>query len=180
MALSLDDIVGSIPVEGKTELDIWNKLKHYLSEYWDGEKNIFDQVVILSGKQLDQQGRAIESTAAYFEVLESNFSDRNDLLEFLINLTDYLNYYSEDGSVNVAEKLKELRNNLSKLRRHCLERGIFRDKCFVGRENEIFLMKNSIETGEKQGNWLQRKYTESSITEQLIFEISFVLMMNMY
>jgi hypothetical protein len=70
------------------------------------------QVRGLSRKQLGSQIDNITTTSDYFSALENNFSDKNDLLEFLINLTGYLNYHSESGSINVKKKLEKCREKL--------------------------------------------------------------------
>ncbi|XP_063403780.1 uncharacterized protein LOC134687421 [Mytilus trossulus] len=151
MILSLGKIVDEITTGHCTEIDIWDKLVHYFTEYWDGDDDIFQQVLNLSRRQLGEQTQTIADTAAFFKALENNFSDKNDLLEFLINLTGYLNYHTELGSVNVNKHLKDCRENIRRFKRECIRRGIFRDNNFVGREDQIAKIKNEIEKGHTKG-----------------------------
>ncbi|CAC5389083.1 unnamed protein product [Mytilus coruscus] len=146
MSLSLTDIVEDISFGKITDIDIWNKLIHYFSEQWDGQPE-FIAVLNLSGRQLGEQIKNVTDTYTYFNALENTFSDNNDLLEFLINLTGYLNYHTESGSVNVKHSLKELRKNLKHLRQQCVRRGMFHDRNFVGREVQIKTMEDKIKTG---------------------------------
>ncbi|CAG2204743.1 unnamed protein product [Mytilus edulis] len=144
-------IVDEIATGHCTEIDIWDKLVHYFTEYWDGDDHIFQQVLNLSRRQLGEQTQTITDTAAFFTALENNFSDKNDLLEFLINLTGYLHYHTELGSVNVNEHLKDCRENIRRFKRECIRRGIFRDNNFVGREDQIAKIKDEIEKGNTKG-----------------------------
>lgn len=146
MSLSLTDIVEDISYGKITDIDIWNKLRHYFSEQWDGQPE-FVAVLNLSGRQLGEQIRNVTNTFSYFDALENTFSDNNDLLEFLINLTGYLNYHTELGSVNVKDSLKEFRKNLKEVRQQCVKRGIFHDRNFVGRESHIKRIEDEIKTG---------------------------------
>ncbi|XP_052089144.1 uncharacterized protein LOC127725855 isoform X6 [Mytilus californianus] len=151
MFLSLRNIVDEIATEHCTEIDIWDKLVHYFTEYWDGDDHIFQQVLNLSRRQLGEQTQSITDTAAFFTALENKFSDKNDLLEFLINLTGYLNYHTELGSVNVKQHLKDCRENIRRFKRECIRIGIFRDNNFVGREDQIAKIKDEIEKGNTKG-----------------------------
>ncbi|XP_071133828.1 uncharacterized protein [Mytilus edulis] len=151
MFLSLGKIVDEIATGHCTEIDIWDKLVHYFTEYWDGDDHIFQQVLNLSRRQLGEQTQTITDTKAFFTALENNFSDKNDLLEFLINLTGYLHYHTELGSVNVNEHLKDCRENIRRFKRECIRRGIFRDNNFVGREDQIAKIKDEIEKGNTKG-----------------------------
>ncbi|XP_052089140.1 uncharacterized protein LOC127725855 isoform X3 [Mytilus californianus] len=151
MFLSLRSIVDEIATGHCTEIDIWDKLVHYFTEYWDGDEHIFQQVLNLSRRQLGEQTQSVTDTAAFFTALENNFSDKNDLLEFLINLTGYLNYHTELGSVNVKQHLKDCRENIRRVKRECIRRGIFRDNNFVGREVQIAKIKDEIEKGNTKG-----------------------------
>ncbi|CAC5389087.1 unnamed protein product [Mytilus coruscus] len=151
MFLNLRNIVDEIATGHCTEIDIWDKLVHYFTEYWDGDDHIFQQVLNLSRRQLGEQTQTINDTPAFFTALENNFSDKNDLLEFLINLTGYLNYHTELGSVNVKQHLKDCRENIRRVKRECIRRGIFRDNNFVGREVQIAKIKDEIENGNTKG-----------------------------
>jgi len=152
--MGFDDIIQTVYTGQFKELDLWDKLVQYFVQYWDGEPDIFQQVRDLSGKQLGSQICNITTTSDYFSALENNFSDKNDLLEFLINLTGYLNYHSESGSINVKESLQKFRKKLREFRQICIKRGIFKDTHFVGREDEIFQMKEEIRIGKKKGMFL--------------------------
>ncbi|XP_071136925.1 uncharacterized protein [Mytilus edulis] len=148
---SLGHIVDEIATGHCTEIDIWDKLVHYFTEYWDGDDHIFQQVLNLSRRQLGEQTQTITDTEAFFKALENNFSDKNDLLEFFINLTGYLNYHTELGSVNVNKHLKDCRENIRRFKRECIRRGIFRDNNFVGRKDQIAKIKDEIEKGNTKG-----------------------------
>ena len=152
--MNLDDIIQTVNTGDFKELDLWDKLVQYFVQYWDGEPDIFQQVRGLSRKQLGSQNGNITTTSDYFSALENNFSDKNDLLEFLINLTGYLNYHSESGSINVNESLQKCRKKLREFRQICIKRGIFKDTHFVGREGEISQMKKEIKNGEKKGMYI--------------------------
>jgi hypothetical protein len=152
--MNLDDIIQTVNTGDFKELDLWDKLVQYFVQYWDGEPDIFQQVRGLSRKQLGSQIDNITTTSDYFSALENNFSDKNDLLEFLINLTGYLNYHSESGSINVNESLQKCRKKLREFRQICIKRGIFKDTHFVGREKEISKMKEEIKNEGKKGMYI--------------------------
>ena len=152
--MDLDDIIQTVNRGDFIELDLWDKLVQYFVQNWDGEPDIFQQVRGLSRKQLGPQIDNITTTSDYFSALENNFSDKNDLLEFLINLTGYLNYHSESGSINVNESLQKCREKLREFRQICIKRGIFKDTHFVGREDEILQMKEEIGIGKKKGMYI--------------------------
>ena len=152
--MKLDDIIQTVNTGDFKELDLWDKLVQYFVQYWDGEPDIFQQVRGLSRNQLGPQIDNITTTSDYFSALENNFSDKNDLLEFLINLTGYLNYHSESGSINVNESLQKCREKLREFRQICIKRGIFKDTHFVGREDEISKMKEEIKNEEKKGMYI--------------------------
>jgi hypothetical protein len=152
--MNLDDIIQTVNTGDFKELDLWDKLVQYFVQYWDGEPDIFQQVRGLSRNQLGPQIDNITTTSDYFSALENNFSDKNDLLEFLINLTGYLNYHSESGSINVNESLQKCREKLREFRQICIKRGIFKDTHFVGREDEISKMKEEIKNEEKKGMYI--------------------------
>ena len=152
--MDLDDIIQTVNRGDFIELDLWDKLVQYFVQNWDGEPDIFQQVRGLSRNQLGPQIDNITTTSDYFSALENNFSDKNDLLEFLINLTGYLNYHSESGSINVNESLQKCRTKLREFRQICIKRGIFKDTHFVGREDEIKQMKKEIGNGEKKGMYI--------------------------
>ena len=152
--MDLDKIISAVYTGKSNELDLWDKLVQYFVQYWDGEPDIFQQVRGLSRKQLGSQIDNITTTSDYFSALENNFSDKNDLLEFLINLTGYLNYHSESGSINVNESLQKCRGKLREFRQICIKKGIFKDIHFVGREDEISKMREKIKNGEKKGMYI--------------------------
>jgi hypothetical protein len=152
--MDLDKIISAVYTGKSNELDLWDKLVQYFVQYWDGEPDIFQQVRGLSRKQLGSQIDNITTTSDYFSALENNFSDKNDLLEFLINLTGFLNYHSESGSINVNESLQKCPKKLREFRQICIKRGIFKDTHFVGREDEILQMKEEIGIGKKKGMYI--------------------------
>ena len=110
--MKLDDIIQTVNTGDFKELDLWDKLVQYFVQYWDGEPDIFQQVRGLSRNQLGPQIDNITTTSDYFSALENNFSDKNDLLEFLINLTGFLNYHSESGSIKVNDITLALKSDL--------------------------------------------------------------------
>ena len=122
--MDLEDIVKRITTEKLTDIDVWDKIVHYFIQDLDGQHDIFEQIVILSRNHLRSQESRIEDAASYFRALESIFSDKMDLLEFLINIMGYLNYHTEQGSVNVKKCLLKYRKGLIKLQRECRKQGI--------------------------------------------------------
>ena len=153
MEIQLEDVVNMVSSGNHTDIDVWDKLVCFFSQQLDGHRDVFEEIKMLSGEKLGTMASFITDTKSYFTALENNFSDRNDLLDFLINVMACTKYHVREGSENVEEHLRILRGNLKKFRESCIKKGIFKDQNFVGRENEIKAMKNEINTGHRKGQY---------------------------
>ena len=98
-----------------------------------------------------------QNAQSLFEELENNFEE-DDLMDFLINVFGYMEYHVDYHSV--AETIAQCKGDLIEAKQQCLEKGMWMDKNFVGREKEI---KEIIDV------LLNQKYRGISLESTLIF-----------
>ncbi|XP_033740036.1 uncharacterized protein LOC117327245 [Pecten maximus] len=132
-----DDRIG---FENQARMDPFDVIINDLIMELDADDLIFNEVVNLSKTPLGFS-HDLKSGEEYFRLLGNNLG-KEDMLDFLINVTDYQNWHCDFGTERVADRLKKYKDKLEKHKQQWRRKDIF-DPNFVGRDKEI----NSIMEG---------------------------------
>lgn len=112
----------------------------------------FTEIKNLSQSHLGRNSSSIKTGTEYFKILQNNLGDE-DMLDFLINLTDFQNLHRDCGTEKVSRTLQSYKGKLEKYKQECMLKNIY-DPNFVGRDGEIkdimslFQQRNSNITGK--------------------------------
>ncbi|XP_060065437.1 uncharacterized protein LOC132545765 [Ylistrum balloti] len=148
MAYTKDD---RIAFGDQTRLDPFDVIVNDLISDLDGDDLTFDEIINLSRTSLGGLSKNnIQNATHYFQILKNNFGEE-DMLDFLINVTDFQNWHRDLGRNRVADMLKKYKTKFVEHKRRCMQMDIF-DVNFVGRENQIKDFIESTVPGKKSSS----------------------------
>ncbi|XP_069141882.1 uncharacterized protein [Argopecten irradians] len=117
----------------QTKMDDLDDIIEKLISELEGDDSSFKEIVNLSRTNLHSQN--VRNPKEYFDLLENNLG-REDMLDFLTNVTDFQNLHILFGTRRVADTLKECKCKLEELKQDWMKKNIF-DSNFIGRDQEI-------------------------------------------
>lgn len=126
-------------------LQQWAKIRSDLNEILYTDEAIRKEFVILSTSKL---GYNVKTGDEFFDALDNNFSEHCDAVEFVINLTEEVRLYVDDGATKMADTLRQYLQSLKDYDEELAAKGLGK-KCFVGRKKELDRIHQTIKHGER-------------------------------
>lgn len=129
----------AVGFDDPTLIDPLDAILNDLANDLDGDPTTFQDLLQISRSELGPNNMANITTAMeYFRSIENNkVYDKLDLVDYLINVTDTLNYHTVMGTNRVSDQLSLYKERLLKHREALRTKGVDIDKNFVGRIDDI-------------------------------------------
>ncbi|KAL5004396.1 hypothetical protein ScPMuIL_017852 [Solemya velum] len=116
--------------------DEWSRIRGLLVQELKDNDYIFQQAKFLSYEQISTEYNEIADVDAFMDVLENTFQ-KGYLVEFLRNLTDYMNLHAEHGTIKLADCFRGYEGNEMRREPYARTHGFLPNQNFVGRKSEL-------------------------------------------
>ena len=129
----------AVGFDDPTLIDPLSAILNDLSQELDGDPTTFQELLKQSQTDLGNNNIAnITNAADYFRCVENNKCyDQVDMVDYLINITDFINLHTAMGTNRVSDQLIEYKKRFLLHKEELRTKGVNTDKNFVGRISDM-------------------------------------------